>query len=228
MQTRLIRILSFLAVLGAMLPASAQAQAPAPPPPTGGTPVPQSGPFALSGAGHVLLGQAVRVRGAVDRADAGRAVRIERFDVPTQTWTLEATTTVAPDGSFLAKWQPRHSGRFQTRAIVDRAGSAGAATASPELALTVYKPAVATWYGPGFYGKRTACGIKMTRSLVGVAHRRLPCGTNVALRYRGRIIVAPVVDRGPFRRGTDWDLTAAAAQAIGFTETSRLGAVSLR
>jgi rare lipoprotein A len=228
MQTRIIRILPVLAVLGALLPATAQAQAPAPGPPTGGTPVPQSGPFALSGAGHVLLGQAVRFRGAVDRANAGRAVTIERFDVPTQAWTTEATTTVASDGSFLAKWLPRHSGRFQTRAVVDRDGSAGAAAASPELALTVYKPAIATWYGPGFFGKRTACGIKMTRSLVGVAHRSLPCGTNVALRYRGRVVIAPVVDRGPFRRGTDWDLTAAAAQAIGITETSRLGAVSLR
>lgn len=228
MQTRIIRILPVLAVFGALLPAAAQAQAPAPGPPTGGTPVPQTGPFALSGAGHVLLGQAVRFRGAVDRADAGRAVTIERFDLPTQAWVREATTTVASDGTFLARWQPRQSGRFQTRAIVDRAGAAGAATASPELALTVYKPAIATWYGPGFYGRRTACGIRMTRTLVGVAHRRLPCGTNVALRYRGRVIVAPVVDRGPFRRGTDWDLTAAAAQAIGFTETSRLGAVSLR
>jgi rare lipoprotein A len=227
MQTRIIRILPVLAVFGALLPASAQAQATAGPP-TGGTPVPTSGPFALSGSGHVLLGHAVRFRGAVDRGDAGRAVTIERFDALTQAWTPEATTTVASDGSFLAKWQPRHSGRFQTRAIVDRDGLAGAAAASPELALTVYRPALATWYGPGFFGKHTACGIKLTPALVGVAHRSLPCGTNVALRYRGRILIAPVVDRGPFRRGTDWDLTAAAAQSLGFTETSLLGAVSLR
>lgn len=224
MQTRILRILPVLAVFGALLPASAQAQAT----PTGGTPIPPPSPFALSGSGHVLLGHAVRFRGAVERSDAGRTVTIERLDALTQAWTPEATTAVAPDGSFVASWHPRHSGRFQTRAVVARDGAAGASAASPELALTVYRPALATWYGPGFYGKRTACGIKLSRGLVGVAHRRLPCGTNVALRYRGRILVVPVVDRGPFRPGADWDLTAAAAQALGFTETSRLGAVSLR
>jgi rare lipoprotein A len=224
MQTRILRILPVLAVFGAFLPASAQAQAP----PTGGTPIPPPSPFALSGKGHVLLGHAVRFRGAVERSDAGRTVTIEQRDPLTRIWGPVATTTAAPDGSFVASWQPRHSGRFQTRAVVARDGGAAAAAASPELALTIYKPALATWYGPGFFGKRTACGIKLTRDLVGVAHRRLPCGTNVALRYRGRIVVVPVVDRGPFRRGTDWDLTAATAQALGFTETSRLGAVSLR
>jgi rare lipoprotein A len=223
MQTRILRILPVLAVFGALLPASAQAQAP----PTGGTPVAPPSPFALSGKGNVLLGHAVRFRGAVERGDAGRAVTVEQLDPLTGLWGVVATTTVAPDGTFVASWQPRHSGRFQTHAIVTRDGAAGASGASPELALTIYKPALATWYGPGFFGKRTACGIKLTRDLIGVAHRRLPCGTNVALRYRGRVVVAPVVDRGPFRRGADWDLTAATAQALGFTETSRLGALSL-
>lgn len=227
MQTPILRIALVVAVFGALVPASAGAQATAPP--TGGTPTPPPTPFSLSGAGHVLLGQAVRFRGAVERSDSGRAVAIEQLDPLTLAWSPVATSAVAPDGSFVASWHPRHSGRFQTRAVVDRDGaSAGASGASPELALNIYKPAVATWYGPGFYGKRTACGIKLTRDLVGVAHRRLPCGTNVALRYHGRILVVPVVDRGPFENGADWDLTAGAAKAIGFTETSRLGALSLR
>ena len=36
-----------------------------------------------------------------------------------------------------------------------------------------------SWYGPGFYGKRTACGLALTTTLIGVAHRSLPCGTKV-------------------------------------------------
>ena len=92
-------------------------------PPTGGTPIPPPSPFALSGSGHVLLGQAVRFRGAVERSDAGRTVTIERLDALTQAWTPEATTAVAPDGSFVASWHPRHSGRFQTRAVVARDGA---------------------------------------------------------------------------------------------------------
>jgi rare lipoprotein A (peptidoglycan hydrolase) len=67
--------------------------------------------------------------------------------------------------------------------------------------------------------------VKLSRRLLGVAHRRLPCGTPVALTYGGRAITVPVVDRGPFRRGRRWDLTAATARALGFTVTDRIGAV---
>jgi rare lipoprotein A (peptidoglycan hydrolase) len=65
----------------------------------------------------------------------------------------------------------------------------------------------------------------MTPELVGVAHRRLPCGTNVAVRYGSRTLVLPVVDRGPFGGKARWDLTQAAAQQLGFTHTDRIGAV---
>ena len=42
-----------------------------------------------------------------------------------------------------------------------------------------------SWYGPGLYGNGTACGQKLTKDLVGVAHRTLPCGTLVTFRYKG-------------------------------------------
>ena len=66
-----------------------------------------------------------------------------------------------------------------------------------------------SWYGPGFYGKRTACGQAMTEGLVGVAHRTLPCGTRITFKNpaNGRIVTAPVVDRGPYVSGRTWDLT---------------------
>ena len=52
-----------------------------------------------------------------------------------------------------------------------------------------------SWYGPGFYGKRTACGQAMTEGLVGVAHRTLPCGTRITFKNpaNGRVVTAPVV-----------------------------------
>ena len=66
-----------------------------------------------------------------------------------------------------------------------------------------------SWYGPGFYGKRTACGLAMTETLIGVAHRTLPCGTKITFRNpaNGRTVTAPVVDRGPYVTGRQWDLT---------------------
>jgi rare lipoprotein A len=104
-------------------------------------------------------------------------------------------------------------------------GSAHSAAVSPTLPLTVYRPALATWYGPGFYGHTTACGIELTPDLVGVAHRSLPCGTNVAVHYGSRTLVVPVVDRGPYGSAARWDLTEAAAQQLGLTQTDRIGAV---
>ena len=64
-----------------------------------------------------------------------------------------------------------------------------------------------SWYGPGLYGNGTACGQKLTKELVGVAHRTLPCGTMVTFRYNGKTVTAPVIDRGPYVSGRTWDLS---------------------
>lgn len=67
-----------------------------------------------------------------------------------------------------------------------------------------------SWYGPGFYGKRTACGLAYTRGIIGVAHRSLPCGTLVTFRNpaNGRQITVRVIDRGPYVSGRQWDMSA--------------------
>jgi hypothetical protein len=68
-----------------------------------------------------------------------------------------------------------------------------------------------SWYGPGFYGQHTACGQVLTTTLLGVANRTLPCGTLITFRNpeNGRAITVPVVDRGPYVDGRNWDLTYA-------------------
>jgi hypothetical protein len=215
------RIVPLLAAFAVLSP-TALAQSP-----SGGAEAPsgEPSPFSLSGGGNALLGKKVRFRGAVDARLAGRTVVVQSLDPATHAWTKQATTTVKPDGGFVARWKPRHIGQFQTRALVRR--SARTASASPELPLNVFRPAIATWYGPGFYGKTTACGIELTETLVGVAHRSLPCGTNVAVRYGATTIVVPVVDRGPYGGTAKWDLTKGAADMLGFTQTDRIGAITL-
>jgi hypothetical protein len=74
----------------------------------------------------------------------------------------------------------------------------------------------ASWYGPGLWGRSTACGVTLRPTTVGVAHKTLPCGTMVRFVYGGRTITAPVIDRGPYVKGRAWDLTAAASEALGF------------
>lgn len=78
-----------------------------------------------------------------------------------------------------------------------------------------------SWYGPGFYGKRTACGYAMSQTLVGVAHRSLPCGTMITFRNpaNGRVVTAPVVDRGPYVSGRVWDLTGGLCLKLGHCYT---------
>lgn len=90
------------------------------------------------------------------------------------------------------------------------------------LAFTPLRWAGATWYGPGLYGNRTACGQVLRPRTVGVAHRRLPCGTVVKFVHRGRRIVTRVIDRGPFTRGNAWDLTNGARRALRFSGTGKV------
>jgi rare lipoprotein A len=99
----------------------------------------------------------------------------------------------------------------------DTTGGAAAPTS------TSGKHSIATWYGPGLYGHTTACGQKLTPELVGLASRTLACGTLVRISYDGRVLTAPVLDRGPFgHTGATWDLTSGAAKALEITETVRI------
>ena len=74
---------------------------------------------------------------------------------------------------------------------------------------------VASWYGPGFYGNRTACGQVYTPEIIGVAHRTLACGIMLVLEYRGRTMTVPVIDRGPYVAGRTLDLSTATRLALG-------------
>ncbi len=84
------------------------------------------------------------------------------------------------------------------------------------IAFAPMRWAGATWYGPGFYGSRTACGQVLRPGTIGVAHRNLPCGTTVKFLFRGRQIVTTVIDRGPYGGEHSWDLTNGARQLLGF------------
>jgi rare lipoprotein A (peptidoglycan hydrolase) len=229
------RLLYVIALAALAAPSAAVGDPPtsggaeAPPAPETERVVRAQGPqVAILARAGTMVRRLARFRGSVPASAAGRTIKIERLDDETQAWGAVTTATVAADGTYLARWRPDAVGEYRVRAVLQPSGQAVAASASPELAITVHRPAVATWYGPGFYGRRTACGARMTRSLLGVAHKRLPCGTQVAVLYKGRRITVPVVDRGPFRRGTAWDLTAATANALGFKFTDRLGAVRVR
>lgn len=84
------------------------------------------------------------------------------------------------------------------------------------------RTAGATWYGPGLYGNGTACGQTLRRGTIGVAHRTLPCGTAIKFSYHGHTLVTKVIDRGPYSKGNDFDLTNGARLALGFEGVGRV------
>ena len=196
-------------VLGLAIPASAQDGGG-----TGGA-SPDDEPLAPLTVGG-LLGDDVTWTGTV--AGPG-SVSIERLDEASGAWNQVATTTAADDGTFTATWSGDALGASSVRAVL--AGSDPAS--APVKRATVYRGARATWYGPGFYGHRLACGGRLRTSTLGVAHRKLPCGTPVEVFYDGRSITVPVVDRGPFANGASYDLTSATADALGVKQTVRVG-----
>ena len=175
-----------------------------------------------------ILRQGLSVNGSLPSGDAGKTVQVEISGSKTNwTWQTVASATVQSNGSFSAVWTTNHIGRFSIRAVTGFGGGASASAAGPIVSVTVYRPSVATLYGPGFWGHRTACGVRLRRNTIGLANRTLPCGTPVALFYNGRTLIVPVIDRGPYAHGADWDLTMATGRALGMTGTATLGATSL-
>src|SRR6185369_14862338 len=80
-----------------------------------------------------------------------------------------------------------------------------------------HQEGVASWYGPGFHGKRTANGEVYDQYELTAAHQTLPLGTRVMVTSltNGRAVEVRVNDRGPFVGGRVIDLSYAAASVIG-------------
>jgi rare lipoprotein A len=167
---------------------------------------------------------------------AGDQIEIEYRSGPKAAWRKAGTPTITSADTFKLVWHASAAGRLAFRAVLIpppvqapvgvTTPAATTALATPSLAVTVFRAAKATFYGPGFWNHRTACGQKLRRNTLGVANRTLKCGTKVSLYYQGREIVVRVIDRGPYGSlHANWDLTMATAKALGITETVTLGAL---
>lgn len=160
-------------------------------------------------------GQRVAVRGRA----SGTHERYVRIEIRRRggAWHRVGVARLRANGFFKDRWRAERHGQYQTRARVI-APKQQRATGKARR-YDVYRAAHASWYGPGLYGGLTACGQRLTASIVGVAHKTLPCGTRVTFRYGGREVLARVIDRGPFISGREWDLTGAAKRRLGFPDT---------
>jgi rare lipoprotein A len=171
----------------------------------------------------VLLNGRLWLTGTVSSVQAGRKIVIEQQSSQTGSqWTQAGTAMTGSGGSFVTSWRPQQVGRASVRVML-----AGSTRVSPAISVIVYRPSIATLFGPGLWGNHTACGGYLRKTTLGVANRKLPCGTQVAIYYRGRTVVVPVIDRGPYANHANWDLTMATGRAVGMNSTDTVGAMSL-
>jgi rare lipoprotein A (peptidoglycan hydrolase) len=142
-------------------------------------------------------------------------------DVKTLQMLLTRRGFEVPATGYFGKVTKRKVSGFQRSRGLTADGIVGPMT---RAGLRPRKRRMATWYGPGLYGNRMACGGRLTRDTFGVAHKTLPCGKKVALAHGGRIVIARVVDRGPFVKGVEYDLTEKTARSLRMLSTSEIRA----
>jgi hypothetical protein len=181
---------------------------------------PQNETVTVSVKRHALAGKRVKFGGKVGSGADGRQVLIQRR--AGKTWKTVGRTHTRGGGRFSAYWRPQGTGRNAIRAFVRGADGGAPAVRQLRGGVTVYVPRNASWYGPGFYGHKLACGGRLQQGTVGVAHKTLPCGTKITLHNKGRTLNVKVIDRGPYVGGRYYDLTAATKQKLGFGSTGQV------
>lgn len=220
--------------LGTALSTTAFALAEDPPAPAGGAPsVTVTAPAPDAGAsakhrhrryhGHLVVkrqrydveaGAPVHVRGVLFPRRRGRRVVVEAGEHG--RWKPLAHAPTRTNGHFDVRLAVNTLSSLHLRVHFsgDRRATGDRARAG---SLQTFRPSVASWYA--LYGGALACGGTLGYDTLGVAHKTLPCGTRVTLRYHGREVTVPVIDRGPYVGGREWDLTGATARRLGFGGT---------
>ncbi|MDQ3955785.1 MAG: septal ring lytic transglycosylase RlpA family protein [Actinomycetota bacterium] len=166
---------------------------------------------------HVMSGRPLVVKGVLYPKMRGRRARLQ-WKVEGAWRTIERVSL--GDGAYRVPLTAPAPGHRRVR--ITFAGDAYNGWARRADRAHSYERSLATWYGPGFYGNHTACGPRLQRDSIGVAHRVLPCGTKVEILYRGRTVTVPVIDRGPYG-DSNWDLTQRTAEKINFSGKEYIG-----
>ena len=160
----------------------------------------------LTGHRNVMAHHTVKLRGRVSPGGS-RAVVVRVGGRSFRTHTQA-------DGTYKVRWHAAGSGTYRARAKV-----ADSRVRSHGMTVYAFRPAAASYYGPGLYGGGLACGGTLSPGKLGVANKTLPCGSKVTLRYHGKTVTVPVIDRGPYAGNREYDLTAATKAKLGFPST---------
>jgi rare lipoprotein A len=156
----------------------------------------------------VLGGGRIAVHGRVLPVAGARPVRLQGHSG--KHWVTLAAGRTRSTGRFTLRYRATVGTNRRLR-VVFPGDAANARATAPAGTVTVYQPAVASWYYDA--GLQRGCGFS---ARFGVANKTLPCGTKVQFRYGGRTVMATVDDRGPYVAGRTWDLGQSTRAALGF------------
>lgn len=160
---------------------------------------------------NVIAGRTAAVTGTLQPGLKGHVVRLQTRTA--HGWQTVDRTLTRAHGAYRLRYRPQAPGTATLRVLFP-----GDKTAKPAQhkagRVNAFRRAVASWYG--LYGSALACGGTLGYDELGVAHKTLPCGTRLTLRYHGRSVRVRVIDRGPYVGGRDFDLTGATKRALGF------------
>jgi rare lipoprotein A len=173
---------------------------------------------------NVLADQRTNVTGTLleDHRPGQRGLVVALQALGRHGWHTLARARTRAHGRFHISYAPRRLGSTWLR--LRFAGNVAEGSSHRRLGrLNVYRLAEASWYGGG---GSMACGGALTSSTMGVANKTLPCGTLVTLRYGDRTVRVPVVDRGPYVAGREFDLTEATKDALGFAGVGQVWSTS--
>jgi rare lipoprotein A len=162
--------------------------------------------ISLTGHRNVMAHHTVKFRGRVNPGGSRKVI--------VQVGGRKLRTHTQSDGTYRVRWHAAGSGTYRARATV-----ADTHVRSHRMTVNAFRPAAASYYGPGLYGGGLACGGTLSPGKLGVANKTLPCGSQVTLRYHGKTVTVPVIDRGPYAGNREYDLTAATKAKLGFPST---------
>lgn len=160
---------------------------------------------------NVLVGRTAQVNGKLKPRQKGHVVRLQVRQG--RHWTTVDRAATRTGGAFHLRFKPASIGT-KTMRVVFRGDKHARPSHQAAGRMNVFRQAYASWYGA--YGGALACGGTLGYNELGVAHKTLPCGTKLTLRYHGRSVRVKVIDRGPYVGGRDFDLTGATKRALGF------------
>lgn len=123
----------------------------------------------------------------------------------------------AGDGRSVARWRCAVGIPLALVVVLAAGCGGGPRPSTAPVSVGWSQEGVASWYGPGFHGRRTASGEVYDMDGMTAAHRTLPFGTwvRVVNRENGRAARVRITDRGPFREGRIIDLSRAGARELG-------------